>query len=156
MIAKRISLLAILVVMGLVPVLRADNKCSAATMNGAYGFSGNGFEIVRQPVSRSGGKSNGRLSSQSFSPVVFVGTLAFSVDETLSGSFTANGNGHQDTAVPFAGAYVVNADCTGMVAVTEKDGRESHFALTITDGGKEVLAIQTDAGAERTFVLRKQ
>lgn len=156
MIAKRISLLAILIVTGLVPVLRGDSPCTAANVNGGYGFSGNGFDVVREPASRSASKSNSRSSGQPFGPVVFVGTLSFSGDGTLSGSFTANGNGHQETAVPFTGAYVVNADCTGMVAVTEKDGRESHYAVTITDGGKELLAIETDAGAERTFVLRKQ
>ena len=74
----------------------------------------------------------------------------------VSGSFTAKGNGHQEKADPFTGAYVVNADCTGLVAVTEKDGHESHFTVTITDGGKELLAMQTDDGSARTFVARKQ
>ena len=56
----------------------------------------------------------------------------------------------------FTGAYVVNADCTGLVAVTEKDGHESHFTVTITDGGRELLAMQTDDGSARTFVAKKQ
>jgi hypothetical protein len=148
MIAKKVVLLITLIVIALAPALRADNNCAATTINGVYGFSGNGLDIVH--------KSGTQPGSQAFAPVAFVGTLSFTGDGVLSGSFTANGNGHQENGAPFKGAYVVNADCTGSIAVIENDGHESHFAVTITDSGKEVLAIQTDPGAARTFVVRKQ
>jgi hypothetical protein len=147
-IAKRFLLLINLIVIGLAPVLRADPGCAATTMSGAYGFSGNGFEIVH--------KSGSQTASQAFAPVAFVGTLSFAGDGMLSGSFTASGNGHKETGVPFKGAYVVNADCTGSIVMVEDNGVESHFAVTITDSGTEIMAIQTDAGTSRTFVLRKQ
>jgi hypothetical protein len=149
MIAKRIVLLITLTVIGLAPALRADNNCAATTMTGAYGFSGSGLDIVVH-------KSGTPTASQTVAPVAFVGTVSFAGDGMLSGSFTATGNGHQEVAAPFKGAYVVNADCTGSISMVEDNGAESHFAVTITAGGNEILAIQTDAGAARTFVIRKQ
>ena len=148
-------LLIVLFATCLVPALRADNGCTAATINGAYGFSGSGFEAVHESAARTA-KSASQAATSGFAPVTFVGTLSFTGDGMVSGSFTANGNGHQEKADPFSGAYVVNADCTGLVAVTEKDGHESHFTVTITDGGKEVLAIETDDGSARTFNAKKQ
>ena len=150
MIAKRIVLLVTLtvIVTGLVPTLRADNTCAAATMTGAYGFSGNGLDVVH--------KSGSPSANQTLAPVTFVGTLSFTGDGMLSGSFTATGNGHKEIAAPFKGAYVVNADCTGSIAIVENGGQEAHFSMTITDSGKEILAMQTDPGAERTFVVKKR
>jgi hypothetical protein len=151
MTAKRIFLVAVVCMIGLVPILQAENPCTAATLSGDYGFSGNGFDVVSKSASPSNHSSNSALA-----PVAFVGRLSAAGDGTLSGSFTATGNGHMETAAPFTGAYVVNADCTGLMAVMENDGHESHFAMAITDGGKEILAIQTDAGTARTFVVKKQ
>ena len=149
MIAKRIVLLVTVIVIGLAPALRADNTCAAATMTGAYGFSGGGLDIVVH-------KSGSAAASQTLAPVAFVGTVSFAGDGMLSGSFTASGNGHKEIAAPFKGAYVVNADCTGSIAIVETKGQEAHFSMTITDSGKEILAMQTDPGAERTFVIKKQ
>jgi hypothetical protein len=148
MIAKRIVLLVSAIVIGLAPTLRADNKCAAGTMTGAYGFSGSGLEIVH--------KSGSPTVSQTLAPVAFVGTVSFTADGMLSGSFTASGNGHKEIAAPFQGAYVVNADCTGSIAIVEKTGQESHFSMSVTDSGKEILAMQIDPGSERTFTARKQ
>jgi hypothetical protein len=155
MTAKTNFLLIALFATSLVPALRAENDCTAATVSGGYGFSGNGFEAVHKSAAATA-KSASQAATPGFAPVTFVGLLSFTGDGMVSGSFTANGNGHQEKADPFTGAYVVNADCTGLVAVTEKDGHESHFTVTITDGGKELLAMQTDDGSARTFVARKQ
>jgi len=155
MTTKTNFLLIALLATSLVPAIHAENDCTAATINGVYGFSGNGFDAVHQSAAATA-KSASQAATPGFAPVAFVGTLSFTGDGKVSGSFTANGNGHQEKADPFTGAYVVNADCTGLVAMTEKDGHESHFAVTITDGGKELLAMQTDDGSARTFVARKQ
>ena len=48
MTAKTNSLLIALFATCVVPALRADNGCIAATINGAYGFSGSGFEAVHK------------------------------------------------------------------------------------------------------------
>jgi hypothetical protein len=149
MIAKRIVLSISLIVIGLAPALRADSNCAATTVTGAYGFSGSGLDIVVH-------KSGSATGSQTVAPVAFVGTVSFAADGMLSGSFTATGNGHQEIGTPFKGAYVVNADCTGSIAMVEDNGAESHFSVTITSGGNEILAIQTDPGAARNFVIRKQ
>ena len=155
MTAKTNSLLIALFATCVVPALRADNGCIAATINGAYGFSGSGFEAVHKSAAATANSAS-QAPTPGFAPVTFVGTLSFTGDGMVSGSFTANGNGHQEKADPFTGAYVVNADCTGLVAVTEKDGHESHFTVTITDGGRELLVMQTDDGSARTFVAKKQ
>lgn len=148
MIGKRIVLLVTVMVIGLAPALRAGNTCAAAAMTGAYGFSGSGLDVVH--------KSGTPAASQTLAPVAFVGTLSFTGDGMLSGSFTASGNGHKEIAAAFKGAYVVNADCTGSIAIVENGGQEAHFSMAITDGGKEILAMQTDPGTERTFVVKKQ
>ena len=147
MIAKRIVLLVTVTVIGLVPALRADTPCAAATMTGAYGFSGSGLDVVH--------KSGSPAASQTLAPVAFVGAVSFTGDGMLSGSFTATGNGHKEIAAPFKGAYVVNADCTGSIAIVENGGQEAHFSMTITNSGKEILAMQTDPGTERTFVVKE-
>jgi len=147
MIAKRMLLLATLIALGLIPPLAAD-QCGTGTMKGVYAFSGSGLDVVR----KAGNPSSGQI----FAPVLFFGTARFGGDGLLSGAFTASGNGHRENAAPFKGAYVVNADCTGSLAVIENDGHESHFSMTISDSGKEILAMQTDAGAERPFLIKKQ
>ena len=155
MTAKTSFVLIALFATSLVPALRAENDCTARTINGVYGFSGNGFDAVQKSAAATANSAR-QAATPGFAPVTFVGTLSFTGDGMVSGSFTANGNGHQEKADPFTGAYVVNADCTGLVAVKEKDGHESHFTVTITDGGKELLAMQTDDGSARSFVARKQ
>ena len=51
----------------------------------------------------------------------------------------------------------VGADATrGSVAVIERNGYESHFEMTIANGGSEVLAIQTNSGKHRIFIVQKQ
>lgn len=148
MIAKKILGLAVLTMIGVAPALGADAQCAATTMKGAYGFSGSGLDTVH--------KSGSPSSGPAFAPVFFFGTVTFAGDGTLSGRFTANGNGHKENAEPFKGAYVVNANCTGSLAVTENNGHESHFSMTISQGGKEILAMQTDPGAERPFLIKRQ
>ena len=148
MIAKRILWLATLTMMGVAPALGAGLPCTAATMKGAYGFSGSGLDTVH--------KSGSPSSGPAFAPVLFFGAVTFAGDGTLSGWFTANGNGHKENVAPFKGAYVVNANCTGSLAVIESDGHESHFSMTISHGGKEILAMQTGPGAERPFLIKRQ
>ncbi|PYX82583.1 MAG: hypothetical protein DMG70_14245 [Acidobacteria bacterium] len=145
MIATRIVLVVTLLVLAIALKVRAEGECAAATLAGTYGFSGNGLDTVRKAGSNTG-----------FAPVVFVGTILFSGDGILSGSFTANGNGHIERGIPFTGAYIVNPDCTGSVAVIERNGYESHFEMTIANGGSEVLAIQTNSGKHRIFIVQKQ
>lgn len=148
MIVKSMLLLTALVAFALGPAVASDHQCAASTMKGHYAFSGSGLDMVRH----AGSPAHKRV----FVPVLFFGTVTFSGDGMLSGKFTARGNGHREDAAPFKGAYVVNANCTGSLAVIENDGHESHFSMTINDSAREILAMQTDASAKRPFLIKKQ
>lgn len=144
MIAKRIALVCMLFAFGLTSVVWADNGCKTAILSGAYGFSGTGIDVVRKSANALG-----------VVPITFVGDISFSGDGLLSGSYTADANGRIKHSVPFTGAYVVNSDCTGSVAVLEKSRDESHFEMVILNNKREVRAMQTDRGTQRTSVLQK-
>ena len=99
MTAKTNFLLIALFATSLVPALRSENACTARTINGVYGFSGNGFDAVQSAAATATAKSAAataksatQAATPSFAPVAFVGTLSFTGDGMVSGSFTANGN----------------------------------------------------------------
>jgi len=144
MITKRIALVSVLFVFGLTSDVWADNGCKAAILRGAYGFAGTGLDVVRKSANAIG-----------VAPITFVGDISFSGKGLLSGSYTADANGRIKHNVQFTGAYVVNSDCTGSAAVLEKSRDESHFEMVILNNGREVRAMQTDRGRQRTFVLQK-
>jgi len=148
MIVKNILLLTALIALALGSAVASDHQCAASTMKGGYAFSGSGLDMVRHAGSPA--------HKQVFVPVLFFGTVTFGGDGMLTGKFTARGNGHREDAAPFKGAYVVSTNCTGSLAVIENDGHESHFSMTISDSGREILAMQTDGGAERPFLLKKK
>ena len=72
MTAKTNFLLIALFATSLVPALRAENDCTAATISGGYGFSGNGFEAVQKSAAATA-KSANLSANPGIAPVTIVG-----------------------------------------------------------------------------------
>ncbi|MGA9353848.1 MAG: hypothetical protein WBV46_09180 [Terriglobales bacterium] len=81
--------------------------------------------------------------------VAFIGELKLTVnpsgDGAVSGQVASSEDGTFLTFEPVTGSYKVGADCRGWATVKAKGLPEMHFHLVIVDGGKEMLAIETDA-----------
>ena len=65
----------------------------------------------------------------------------------ISGHVAASDDGTFQTFAeePVTGSYKVGTDCRGRATITPKGLSEMHFSLVVVDGGKEMLAIETDA-----------
>ena len=94
-------------------------------------------------------------------PVAFIGELKFAVNDAgegeISGHLTSSEDGtirtFEEEAV--TGSYRVAKDCTGTATIRPKGGPEMHFSLVVVDGGKEMLAIETDANTVVSGTLVK-
>jgi hypothetical protein len=80
--------------------------------------------------------------------VAFIGELKLSVDASGNGVI----NGHLASSEgstflaeePVTGSYTVSPDCRGRATITPRTGSEMHFHFVVVDGGKQMLAIQTN------------
>src|SRR5579863_5000486 len=91
------------------------------------------------------------IAGSSATAVAFIGELKLTVNSSgegvISGHLAASENG---TFLPFAdepvsGSYKVGTDCMGTAKIAPKGHSEMHFSFVVVDGGKEVLAVETDA-----------
>ena len=59
---------------------------------------------------------------------------------------------------PVTGSCTVATDCSGTATITPKRRSEMRFSLAVVDGGKEMLAIETDADTriEPIRMVRRQ
>jgi len=57
---------------------------------------------------------------------------------------------------PVTGSYTIDRNCRGTASITAQGLPEMHFSLVVVDGGKEMLAIETDGGTvvDGTLVKR--
>lgn len=108
-------------------------NCSLATLNGSYGFFGEG-KVIGEPVIR----------------IVTVAIIRFDGNGNLSGESISNvdGWGWGGAGDPFTGTYRVNPDCTYSGELTGLDGVTYHFVGTITGSGmlQEMHYVVTDPG----------
>jgi len=109
--------------------------CTNAGAVGSFGFESTGVFIA----------------GSSATAVGFIGELKLTVNSSgegvISGHLAASENG---TFLPFAdepvsGSYKVGTDCMGTAKIAPKGHSEMHFSFVVVDGGKEVLAVETDA-----------
>jgi len=63
----------------------------------------------------------------------------------IRGHVAASEDGTFLTFVPVTGSYRIGTDCRGRATITPKGLSEMHFSLVVVDGGKEMLALETDA-----------
>jgi hypothetical protein len=109
--------------------VHAQSVCSVTTLNGNYGVSWQGFDILR-----AGTRSV---------PWAGVGVESFDGAGDVATSFTQALNGRITTGATGAGTYTVNPDCTGSASFTSGDAVGEISNFVIVGGGTEVLAIST-------------
>jgi len=110
--------------------------CTNAAVEGGFGFEATGVFLAGAPAT---------------GPVAFIGELKFAVNDSGKGEITGHVASSEDGTIltfadePVTGSYRVAADCTGTATIKPKGGPELHFSLVVVDGGKQMLAIETDA-----------
>ena len=118
-------------------VKQGSATCTNAGVKGSFGFEATGVFVAGAPA---------------IGPVAFIGELQLTVDPPGEGVISGNVAGSEDGTIltfaeePVTGSYFVAPDCGGRITITPKGLSEMHFSLLVVDGGKEILAIETDAG----------
>jgi hypothetical protein len=110
------SFIAMLGVLCVAP--RAEAACTAATIEGSYGFRFDGFVGPSSPAALKVGAST---------PEAAVGEISFTATSSTDGTFTGSESGTFGGGVfqlTFTGTYTVNASkCTGSLTRTNSGGR---------------------------------
>ncbi len=147
---RLLTLIAVLLVSGFAYLLVGPKVsrvsaagCSVASFNGQYGFLINTW-----------------TADPTIGASATTGVASGDGLGNISGSFTSfNAN-----AVPtvqtgtFTGTYSVNPNCTGSISTIDDKGNTSQSAMVLTDGGSNVLVMQTDSVGNyvQTGTARKQ
>jgi hypothetical protein len=119
-------------------VKQGSSTCTNAGVKGSLGLQTTGVFVAGAPVT---------------GPVAFIGELKLSVNASGDGVIGGHiAGGDEDTTFTFSeepvtGTYSVNSDCSGTATIKPKGRSKMHFSLVVVDCGKEMLAIETDAGA---------
>lgn len=120
--------------------------CTNAGVKGSFGFEATGVFVTGAPFT---------------GPVALIGKLALSVntsgDGVISGHVAGSLNGTIVTfsKEPVTGSYSVASNCTGTGTITPKGQSALTFSFVLVDGGKEMLAIETDADTVVTGTLQR-
>jgi hypothetical protein len=130
---KLMLILPLLIAAGAALPLRADNTCSAQTLNGAYTYTLRGGYIGDQFGDVFDFAAAGRF--------VADGNGGFSGAETTSqGESIARSS-------PYTGTYTVNDDCTGTMIFKNSQGNViANMDMVITNNAKEIELIESDSG----------
>ena len=125
-------------------VKQGSPTCTNAGVKGSFGFETTGVFLAEAPAAA----------------VAFIGELKLKVDPSgegvISGHVAASEDGTFLTFEHVTGSYRVGRDCRGRATITPKGLSEMHFSLVIVDGGKEMLAIETDANTVVSGTLVKR
>ncbi len=133
-------------------VKQGSPTCTNAAVMGSFGFETTGVFLAGAPAT---------------GWVAFIGELKLTVNPSgegvISGHVAGSEGGTALTFAPVTGSYTVDKDCRGRATISPKGRSEMHFSLVVVDGGKEMLAVETDADtvvsgtvvdARRTHVTR--
>ena len=127
-------------------VKQGSPTCTNAGVKGSFGFEATGVFLAGAPVT---------------GPVALIGELKLSVNASGEGLIRGQVAGSEDgTTLTFAeepvtGSYSVGTDCRGWATIKPKGLSDMHFSLVVVDGGKEMLAIETDADTVVSGTLAK-
>ena len=117
-------------------VKQGSPTCTDAGVEGSFGFETTGVFVAGAPAT---------------GPVAFIGELKFAVNGSGEGEISGHLASSEDGTIltfedePVTGSYRVAADCTGRATIRPKGGPEMHFSVVVVDGGKKMLAVETDA-----------
>ncbi len=124
------------------PVVHAQSGCSSASLSGNYGFTFQGFDILR-----AGAHSV---------PFAGAGVLAFDEAGNVSISFATALNGNIFTGATGTGTYTVSSDCTATVSFMTGDAAGETLNGVIVSGGREVVGMSTLNTQTLTFDAKQQ
>jgi hypothetical protein len=105
--------------------------CTNSGVKGSFGFETTGVILA--------GAATGA--------VAFIGELRLTVKPSGEGVISghvASSEGGAFLTEPVTGSYFVGPDCRGRASVAPKGLPEMHFHFVVVDGGKQMLAIETD------------
>jgi hypothetical protein len=113
---------------------QGTTACSAAALQGTFGFHGGGYVI---------GVGVEQLAGQ----IVLdgVGNMTGTSTDVIAGQVTSGS---------FTGKYTVAKNCTGTLTGTFS-GQTSHWNLVVVDGGKGLEAIVADTSSVTTISVRQ-
>ena len=127
-------------------VKQGSPTCTNAGVKGSFGFETTGVFLAGAPATGA---------------VAIIGELKLAVNPSGEGVIRGHLASSEDgTFVTFAeepvtGSYRVGTDCRGRATITPKGHSPMHFSFVVVDGGKEMLAIETDANSVVSGTLVK-
>jgi hypothetical protein len=114
-------------------VKQGPSTCTNAGVQGSFGFEATGIFLPATGA------------------VAFIGELKLIVNPAGEGGIighlasSENGTFLTFPEEPVTGSFSVDTDCRGRLTIQPKGSPEMHFSFVVVDGGKEMLAIETDA-----------
>ncbi len=124
-------------------VKQGSPTCTNAGVKGSFGFETTGVSVA--------GAATGA--------VAFIGELKLTVNPSgegvIRGHVASSEDGTFLAEEPVTGSYAVDPDCRGRATIKPKGLPEMRFHLVVVDGGKEMLAIETDANTVVSGTLVK-
>ncbi len=115
-------------------VKQSSATCTNAGVKGSFGFETTGLFLAGAPAPEW---------------VAFIGELKLSVDASGGGVIRGHIAGAEGSTAlaeePVTGSYTVGTDCRGRATIKPVGLSEMHFHFVVVDGGKELLAVETDA-----------
>jgi hypothetical protein len=127
-------------------VAQGSPTCTNAGVEGSFGLAVRGSFLAGAPFT---------------GPVILIGELTLrantSGDGVISGHMAGSENGTILTFAeePVTGSYSVDANCKGTLTITPRGQPAFNFSFVVVNGGKEMLAIETDADTVVTGTLVK-
>jgi hypothetical protein len=107
-------------------IAQGKPTCTDAGVKGIYGFQAAGlFETI--------------------GPVAFTGQLKLDGAGNVTGTESGSLNGTIFSNLKLTGTYTINSNCTGSAKVTPQGLSAFNLNLVIINGGRKMLAIETDA-----------
>jgi hypothetical protein len=126
-------------------VKQGSPTCTNAGVRGSFGFETTGVSVAGAAIGA----------------VAFIGELKLTVnssgDGVISGYISSSEDGTFLTFAegPVTGSYKVDPACRGWAALKPKGLPEMRYHLVVVDGGKEMLAIETDVNTVVSGTLVK-
>lgn len=76
--------------------------------------------------------------------VAAAGRLTLNGTGSISGTETLSLDGTIHASISVTGTYTINSNCTGSATLTAAGLSAMHFNLVVVNGGKELMAVETD------------
>jgi hypothetical protein len=120
--------------------------CTNAGVKGSFGFETTGVFLAGAPATGA---------------VAIIGELTLTVNPSGQGVIRGHVSSSEDGTFltfaeePVTGSYWVGTDCRGGATITPKGHSPMHFSFVVVDGGKEMLAVETDADTVVSGTLQR-